>query len=147
MFTVIDHLVGGEEQLVLGAVQHALLQGVATAGQHLEAPAADVERIAVLDAPVGAGHAGGDAQVQMAALEQSLGGHFIEAMAAVERPPTAGPEVGRGVLQRQAEQVFGARHPQFEVVVARQPAGQADMVGMEMGDDRSIAARRRWRGR
>jgi len=37
--------------------------------------------------------------------------------------------------QRLAHQEIGARHLEFDVPFAREPAGEADMIGMEMGDD------------
>ena len=34
-----------------------------------------------------------------------------------------------------AHEIVGAAHPQFDAETAHQPAGQPDMIGMEMGDD------------
>ena len=50
---LLKHLVGGEKQLVGGAIQHHLVERVAAAGDDLEAPRADHDLVAMGDAAVG----------------------------------------------------------------------------------------------
>ena len=130
-----DHLIGGEEEAGRRVQQHRLLQRVSAAGQHRDRAAAERQRLPRLQPAIGGGHAGGDAQVVVAATEHLFGDRVRQAVAAVEPAIVLRAQVARCVLQAEAEQILGAWHQQIEAETFAHPAGEADMVGVVVRDD------------
>ena len=132
-----DHLIGGEEETARRVQQHRLLQRVPAAGQHRDRAAAERQRLSRLQPAIGGGHAGGDAQVVVAAAEHLLGDRVRQAVPPVEPAIILRPKIARCVLQAEAEQVLGARHQQIEAEAVAHPAGEADMVGVVVRHDQA----------
>ncbi len=51
-----------------------------------------------------------------------------------------GTQIAGGILQRQAVEIFGARHRKLQVKALCEPAREADMIRMEMRDDHRCEA-------
>ena len=129
-------LIARDHQPELLAVEAGLLGRVAAAHHHAPGTAADVDALAVDDAPVGLRdrrHA--LAVVAVAATPDPLQGLLAEAGAAVERDhrlrrPLLGVEA-----QHAAEQPFGPSHPQLGPPALGEPAGEAQVIGVKVGGE------------
>ena len=92
-------------------------------------------RIAVLDAMIGGGHACRPPEIFMPAAQYGVRDLRRKPVATIERPMHVGAQIAGGILQRQAVEIFGAWHRKLQVETLREPAREADMIGMEMRDD------------
>ena len=129
-----QHLVARDQQLEIGAVEAGVLGRVAAADHHAPQVLSYAQFLAVVQAAVAVGQ-GVDVLAEVAeAGAVGLQRAVTPACAAVE-----GDGVGRRLAAAvrdhdAAVQIFQARHVQRHMELARQPAGQAHMVGVHVGD-------------
>ena len=132
-----QHLIGGEKDIVGRAVEHHLLRGVAVAGQHVEAAPADLELVAGNQPHERRRQARHHPQVIVALGGDALGRLGVEAVAQVE------VAIGLGIERTGAERDVGAAEiaglagQQGQAEALAQPAGKADVVGVEVRHDQA----------
>ena len=120
----------------VGAVKRHVLRRVTIAGNALPCAAVDVDLVAIHDAVIDVGYGGHQGRVVAATaadMEQkfliSLSVQAVEVRTgfAAEAVPVFHGDAG--------DVVIGGADPQGRVPLLAEPAGQADMVGVHMGDD------------
>ena len=108
---------------------------MACAGHHLEPVAADRERVLGDDAPERPRRRRDHAKILQPVAEQDLGRLLAQAVRTVEAAIGLGPEALRVEPDAERHHVFRVAHRQLQIEALAEPAGEADMVGMEMGGD------------
>ena len=108
---------------------------MAAAGDHPPGATADDQLVAIVQAMEALGQTWGAAAVGVAARFQGRRAFFVEAVCAEEGEHGLDRMTGDAVPHGMAGEEFGMAHPQFQPPFAHEPVGQAEVVGVEMGDD------------
>ena len=133
-----QHLVARDQQLEFGAVERGVLRGVPAADDHLPIAAADLEPAVVPDPPHARRH-----RRRPAAEIPHPGAIGIDAVVVEPVDPEElhpGLDIVGDVLRpgEMGLQPFAVGHPQRRAELVLQPPGEAEMVGVEMGDDGAL---------
>ena len=141
------HLVAGEEQLVLRAVEHRQLGRVPLAGYDLENAPADLQTVAIGNPLEDGRQRRHHFQIGVALREHGRGSLGRQAAPDIEVAIDRRIEGARAERDGEALQIGGLRGQERHAEPLREPAGQADMVGVEMRHDqpRQLAPRERTR--
>src|SRR5689334_11846771 len=105
---------------------------MAAAGDDMERTCGFAERVAMLDTVIRCGDARRPPQVFMTAAQHELGDIRSEPVPPIEWPVHVVAEIRRGVLQREAVEVFRPRHGEWQTEPLAEPSGETDMIGVEM---------------
>ena len=129
-------LVARDHHAQLFAVKTGMLRRVAVADDHLPAPAADLDPLAVDDAPVRPRDLPHRLPVVIVAPRpQLLDGVRLEAQPAEMVEIELRRHVGGVEIEHAAEQPFAPGRPQRRLPAFAQPTGEAHMVGVKMRAD------------
>lgn len=127
--------VAGDQYAEVGAIQAGVLRGVAKADDDPPVVLADAQQVVVEDAPEGWRDDRHTAPIGVAALCQGSAAHLVEAVQAEEIEHGRHAPAGGLLGDQLGDGVFAFGHPQFGTGLVLQPGGQAEVVGVEVGDD------------
>src|SRR5580700_11205964 len=84
---------------------------------------------------IGGGDACRSPQVLMSPAQHRVGDLLRKAMATIEGPMHFSAQIAGSVLQREAVEIFGTRHREWQAEAVREPSREPDMIGMIVRHD------------
>jgi hypothetical protein len=132
--------VAGNQHAEFRAIQAHVLGRVAVADDGAPVVVADLQHLAVEQAAVGGGNLGHAALVAVAALDQGVDARLLQAVAAEEVDHGADLVAGDLLHHHVRCQVFALGDPQAGAGFLLQPGGEAEVVGVAVGDDGRVAS-------